>query len=128
MNILVVDDVPAIVELVCVSLRRGGHTTVAAHCVDDARRALTADGPFDLVLTDMQMPAGTGVDVLRACVGGESPAPAMLVMTGQASARQIAEAFALGARAVLKKPFCKRQLLDAVTSAARPPVPAGAMA
>lgn len=119
LKILVVDDVADIAGLICVALRRAGHSAIGATSVDGARKAIGDDGPFDLVLTDMRMAPGTGVDVLRACVQQASPVPVMLVMTGYANPALLAEAMELGVLGVLRKPFRMHQVVDAVTFAAQ---------
>ncbi|MCW5746493.1 MAG: response regulator [Alphaproteobacteria bacterium] len=111
MNILVVDDEPEIVEEVCGFLQRRGFQPIAADGVTAAREALDATAAIDIVLTDMRMPTGSGLDVLQSCLQRE-PRPAMLVMTGQASEDEIRSAMDVGASAVLRKPLSLRQLLE----------------
>lgn len=111
MKVLVVDDEPDIVEEVCGFLRRRGFQPIAADGVISARDALAAGSPIDIVLTDMRMPPGSGLEVLESCMSHE-PRPAMLVMTGQASEDEIAGALKIGAATVFPKPLPLRSLLE----------------
>ena len=115
MKALVVDDEQEIVDEVCAFLNRRGHQAVGAGGVDEACRSLDANGPFDVVLTDMRMSPGTGLDVIRACNQLHEPRPAMFLLTGQASAEQIGEATKEGVASVLSKPVAFRTLLDIMT-------------
>ena len=112
MKALVVDDEQEIVEEVCGFLKRRGYQAVGVGGVDEARRSLDTDGPFDVVLTDMRMSPGTGLDVIRACNQLHEPRPAMLLLTGQASPEQIGEATKEGVASVLTKPLAFRALLQ----------------
>lgn len=111
MNVLVVDDEPDIVAEVCGFLQRRGFKPIAADGVMAARQALDGAVPIDIVLTDMRMPPGSGLEVLQNCVGRD-PRPAMLVMTGQASEDEIAGAVKIGAATVFPKPLSLRTLLE----------------
>jgi CheY-like chemotaxis protein len=111
MNILLVDDEEAIVEELGRFLRRRGHEVVAAGGVDAALRALDNDGPFDVVLTDLRMPDGTGLDVVRACRARPHPRPAALVMSGHAGRADIAQAREDGALHFFPKPVSLPELM-----------------
>ena len=113
MRILVVDDESCIVDEVCDFLRRRGHETVAAGGVEEASRALQTTAPFDVVLTDMKMPQGSGLDVLRAGTRS-APRPTTLLMTGQADDGDVERATAEGALSVLSKPLSLRKIVEAL--------------
>jgi two-component system response regulator PilR (NtrC family) len=127
MKILVIDDEEDIVVELGSFLRRRGHEVTGAGSVGAALRALGIRGPFDVVLTDLRMPDGCGLDVLRACAALRAPQPATLVMSGHADASHFALARTLGAFDVFSKPVALRSLLQTLKDieAARPrePVP-----
>ena len=114
MRILVVDDESYIVDEVCDFLRRRGHEPVAAGSVEEAAGLLAAEPPFDVVLTDMKMPQGSGLDVLRACNRSGPPRPTTLLMTGQSDDGDVERATAEGALSVLWKPLSLRKILEAL--------------
>lgn len=113
MKILVVDDEIPIVEELCSLLKRRGHEVAGADGVEAARAAIEGGEAFDLVLTDMRMGPGSGVDVLRLCNRQPDP-PAKLIMTGMASAVEIGRALAEGALSILAKPLSLRVLSNAL--------------
>ena len=61
---LVVDDEPDIRELLTITLERMGLGVAAVGDVAAARRSLGAER-FNLVLTDMKLPDGNGLDLLQ---------------------------------------------------------------
>jgi CheY-like chemotaxis protein len=114
MRILVVDDESCIVDEVCDFLRRRGHDPVAAGGVEEAAQTLQTTPPFDVVLTDMKMPQGSGLDVLRACNRSGPPRPTTLLMTGQSDDGDVERATAEGALSVLWKPLSLRKIIEAL--------------
>ncbi|MBP1607627.1 MAG: two component, sigma54 specific, transcriptional regulator, Fis family, partial [Acidobacteria bacterium] len=62
-HILVVDDEDAQRHVLAGFLRKRGHEVSAAGSVDEALK-LAATRSLDLVLTDLRMPAKTGIDLL----------------------------------------------------------------
>ncbi|WP_178133469.1 response regulator [Vineibacter terrae] len=114
MRILIVDDESCIVDEVCDFLRRRGHEPVPAGSVEEAARTLDTAPPFDVVLTDMKMPQGSGLDVLRACNRTRPPRPTTLLMTGQSDDGDVERATAEGALSVLWKPLSLRRIVEAL--------------
>src|SRR5258708_28681879 len=63
-HILVVDDEKSLCELLEITFRKDGHRVEVANGVDAARRKLEG-ALFDIVISDIRMPGGTGLDLLR---------------------------------------------------------------
>ncbi len=126
MRILVIDDEEDIVVELGSFLRRRGHEAAGAGSVGAALRALGVRGPFDVVLTDLCMPDGSGLDMLRACAALPAPQPVTLLMSGHADASHFAMARTLGAFGVFPKPVPLRSLLQTLKDieGARPGEPA----
>jgi DNA-binding NtrC family response regulator len=118
-RILVVDDEPAIRELVAEYLRGRGLEVAVAPDAERACAALEEDRP-DIVLTDLKLPAMDGIGVLRAATAAGVPG---VLMTGYGTVETAIEAFAAGARDYVLKPFRLRELhgvlLRALDAAAR---------
>ncbi|MGA2260425.1 MAG: response regulator [Acidobacteriota bacterium] len=71
----------------------------------EAERALGAENdPFDLVLTDLKLPGGSGMDVLKAAHTRSSDT-LVTIITGYASLETAIEAIRLGAYDYITKPF-----------------------
>jgi EAL domain-containing protein (putative c-di-GMP-specific phosphodiesterase class I) len=73
---------------------------------------------FDVVVSDIQMPGMTGVDLLRAIRTSDLDVPVIL-MTGAPSVETAIEALNLGALKYLPKPTSSEVLLESVERAAR---------
>jgi two-component system, NtrC family, response regulator PilR len=102
-DILVVDDEPSIREFLEIFLRREGYRPTL---VQDAFSAIAmlAEKDFDIVLTDLRMPKGSGMDVLNWVT--ENKANTMvLMMTAFATTENALEAMKGGAYDYIIKPF-----------------------
>lgn len=111
-RILVVDDDEAIRRFVGRALRELGNVVVEAEDVRSARSALESEA-FDLVLTDLRLPGGSGLGFLDGLRDDVSRAP-VVVMTGLTSEDVADVAFGLGAYGFLSKPFTAAELAVAV--------------
>ncbi len=76
---------------------------------DQARELLRSEPTFDLVITDLKLPVGSGVDVLRQA-RAKNPSGYVVFMTGFASLESAIEAVRLGAFEYLVKPFSLGEL------------------
>jgi len=102
-RILVVDDERSMQEFLEIFLRREGYDVLTAGDVDTAVAQLESD-EVDLVLTDMQMPGKTGLDLILA--GREvSPETIMVVVTAFGTTDSAIAAMKEGAYDYLTKPF-----------------------
>ncbi len=73
--------------------------------VPEAKRVLLAEvPPFDLVLADLKLPGGTGLDVLKTAHARSSDT-LITIITGYASLETAIEAIRLGAYDYMTKPF-----------------------
>jgi DNA-binding response OmpR family regulator len=111
--ILVVDDDPAALKLLELALGRGGHSVAVAKDVTTGKRAVRA-GIYDLMILDVFLPDGSGLDLLqflRADLGSALP---VLLLTGQRQSGFHTRAEAAGASGYLTKPFNLVDLLAEV--------------
>lgn len=107
-RILVVDDEPAIRDILVTSLSMEGHSCVSAEDGRVALSRLTAD-PFDLVITDIKMPVMDGLSLLRRLVA-DFPDTAVLMATSVADIGIAIEALTAGAYDYVIKPFNLKRL------------------
>ena len=94
-HLLVVDDEPAARTTLSLLLRKRGHHVAEAPDVVTATKRL-GDEVFDLVVTDLRMPDGDGLDVLRAAKI-HAPETEVILLTAYAEWKSAKEAIRLGA-------------------------------
>ncbi len=114
-NILVVDDEPSARHTLALLLRKRGHRVREADGLTAALSGL-AHEVFDLVLTDLRMPDGDGLDVLRAVRARRQDTPVVLV-TAYAGWESAMEAIRLGALEHCEKGDSPDDLLQQVEAA-----------
>jgi two-component system cell cycle sensor histidine kinase/response regulator CckA len=109
--VLLVEDEPDVRDIVAEILRRHGHSVLPVDGVDAVRRLLASAPPrLDLLLTDLVLADGTGLEAARL-VAGFAPDVPVLYMSGYS------EAVFSGDQPVdhlLRKPFTSAGLLDAL--------------
>jgi two-component system response regulator PilR (NtrC family) len=102
-RILVVDDEQSMREFLEILFRREGYEVVTAGSVDGALAALESDD-FELVITDIQMPERSGLDLLRAA-REVSPDTLFVMITAFATTETAIAAMKEGAYDYITKPF-----------------------
>ena len=113
-RVLVIDDEKPICDFCAIALERIPHLTVTTEHRAKAALKLCESGKFDLVLTDLNMPGTSGVEVLRL-VKETSPDTPVVVMTGYPSVDNSVECLRLGASDYVLKPLLLEDLLSTVT-------------
>jgi two-component system, OmpR family, response regulator QseB len=111
-RILVIEDDAGIRAMLERGLRVGGHEATMAQDVSSGRRAWSSD-PFDLVLLDVMLPDGDGIDLLaeRRAAGDGTPT---VLLTAREEAELKERASLAGASAYLPKPFAYAELLACI--------------
>lgn len=116
LEILVVDDMAEVRELVGLCLRAAGHRVHDADCGDAAVRILQ-ERHLDLVITDVLMPDGDGLDVITQA-RRLSSVPRVIAISGggryMTGTDCLRVAQGMGADGVLMKPFNRAQLFAAI--------------
>ncbi len=102
-RVLVVDDEPAIVELLAELLADDGLSVDTADCAEDAWE-LIQGSRFDLLVTDKNLPGESGVDLVARVRHAGISLPSVLI-TGYPSIASVTEAFKHGVADYLAKPF-----------------------
>jgi two-component system, NtrC family, response regulator AtoC len=115
-RILIVEDEEGVRAFLAEALERDGHEITEAH---DAHEGLArvAEGDFDLVLTDLRMPRGDGMDIVRAVRTG-SPDVEVIVLTAFGAVKSAVEAMRMGAFDYLEKPVSSPADLRKLVAAA----------
>ena len=120
-KVLVIDDEPDLLELLELTLSRMGLDTIRAESVGEAIRLLDRD-TFDLCLTDMRLPDGDGLELLKHIAENHGNTP-VAVITAYGSTENAVQALKAGAFDYLAKPIKLEQLRPLVTSALKLPRP-----
>ena len=114
-SILVVDDEPDLRTLYELTLLREGYRVATAGTVQEARTLLQAQR-FDVVISDMRLPDGFGMELLQELQAQQRP-ERCIVMTAYGSAENAVEALRSGAFDYLTKPVDPKQFRLVVASA-----------
>jgi two-component system phosphate regulon response regulator PhoB len=118
-KILIVEDEPAIRELLALNLRHAGFEPVHAPDAAAARREIDAALP-DLVLLDWMLPDMTGVEVVRKLRADTRTRHLPVIMlTARSAESDKLGGFAAGADDYVTKPFSPRELVARVRALLR---------
>lgn len=119
--LLVVDDDPAVRELLSKALTAAGYLVDVA--VDGASAlARLSEKAYDLMITDLKMPGQDGLSLIRQARLTTQGLP-VIVITGYSSEATAIEAINLGVAGYLTKPFRLPRILAATARALGEPVP-----
>jgi len=112
MKILLVEDERMTRVALTATLRKEGHTVTPCPDGHTALEALRS-GPWDLVLTDLNLPGPGGLDILQEA-SQAYPAPRVIIMTAYASTETAVQALRMGAYDYITKPFQTDEILARV--------------
>jgi len=109
-RLLIVDDEPGLRDMLCILMQREGFDVRAFAGFQAAAEALrTAPTPYDVVLTDLMMPDGSGLDLLPLAKERRSQTEVIL-MTAHSTIEAAIEAMRRGAYDFVTKPFGTAEL------------------
>ncbi|MDK2816490.1 MAG: two-component system, OmpR family, alkaline phosphatase synthesis response regulator PhoP [Moorella sp. (in: firmicutes)] len=115
-KVLIVDDEPAILELVSFNLQQAGFTTVTASDGAEALQKAAKEKP-DLIILDVMLPKVDGFEVCRSLrARGNTP---ILMLTARREEIDRVLGLELGADDYLTKPFSPRELVARVRAILR---------
>lgn len=118
-NILLVEDEPAIQELICANLLRAGHHVVRASDAEGALRLLRDTLP-DLVLLDWMLPGMPGIELARRLRGDERTRGIPIIMlTARGEEHDRVLGLETGADDYVTKPFSPRELVARIKAVLR---------
>jgi len=96
------------------TLASAGHDVDVAPGISDGRKLL-ADGRYDVVLLDLNLPDGNGLDLLRDIKRELGATVSVLVLTGMRQEDAVVRGLELGADDYVTKPFSPPELLARVS-------------
>jgi two-component system response regulator PilR (NtrC family) len=102
-NLLIVDDEASLRDFLSIVFEEEGWRVETAGSLSESRIALARNEP-DLVLCDLMLPDGSGIDLLRE-IKASSPSVAVVMITAHTSTKSAVEALKAGAFDYIAKPF-----------------------
>jgi len=118
-NILLVEDEPAIQELIAANLTRAGHTVVRAADAETAQR-IVRDALPDLVLLDWMLPGISGIELAKRLRAEERTRSIPIIMlTARSDEADKIAGLEIGADDYITKPFSPRELVARIKALLR---------
>ena len=109
-RILIIDDEKLIRESLTHLLTGAGYRVEVAGRVDDAKVQIAKE-VYDLILIDLRLPDGSGIDLMRHIHDQINYAPLCIMMTAYGSVDTAVEAMKYGAYDYINKPFKSKEIL-----------------
>lgn len=124
-KILVIEDEPAVLNMIRTMLTRSGYACEATldgrEALEWYQQALTSQEPFDACIVDLTSKAGLGAPEILSELRGMHPEVKAIVTTGHTFDPIVQEATAHGFSAALPKPYTLDQLLNVLSNVLLPP-------
>ena len=118
-NILLVEDEPAIQELIAANLNRAGHHVVRAADAESAQRIVREALP-DLILLDWMLPGASGIELARRLRADErTRAIPIIMLTARGEEQDKVTGLETGADDYITKPFSPRELVARIKAVLR---------
>lgn len=118
-KILLLEDDPVLGKGLQVHLQTAGYDVTWETHLDKAR-ATNAQGAFDLLLLDVNLPDGSGFDLVKEVRNKGSRQP-VLMLTARSDEDSVVAGFESGANDYIRKPFSNRELIARIQSHLKEP-------
>lgn len=115
MKVIVIEDNPVYNDYVCNLLKKGGFDTVQAYRLSAAKKQLAKEEEDDIVLSDLRLPDGECIDLLRWMRMEEKRQP-FIVMTDYAEVHSAVESMKLGSADYIPKRLVEDKLVPLIRS------------
>lgn len=115
--ILVVEDDMTLARELGDALAAQGRAVIHAHDAVQARSVLAANPAIPVVIADLQLPGEDGLHLARSLRQGGGAAPAVILITAQATIEDVEAALRAGVADFLRKPFSVVEVMEAVEAA-----------
>ena len=118
-TILIVEDEPAIAELIEVTLKRSGHKTLRANSVEEAVQLIDQAIP-DLALIDWMLPGLSGIDLIKRVRSNKrTQSIPVIMLTAKADEDDKLTGLDKGADDYITKPFSPKELVARIKAVLR---------
>lgn len=115
-KVLVVDDEETVLDVVCGYLGVAGYQSFKASDAQLALKQLEANPDMKIIVTDLDMPGLSGLDLLTM-IKKNDPLSEIIIVTGYADQDLILKALKEGAIDFIRKPFTMQEILDSMQKA-----------
>lgn len=117
-KVLLIDDDPTMVRLLTKIIERSfsGRLELVSQTDPHQARAWIEDNVVDVLLTDLEMPAVNGLQLLR-CAKHRNPSAQVFFITGHSTLHALTEALEFGATDYLLKPIDQAELIELLETA-----------
>ena len=122
MDLLIVDDEASLRDFLTIVFEEDGCRVETADSLAEARAAVQKHEP-DLILCDLMLPDGSGLELLRE-VKAQNPSVAIIMITAHTSAKSAVEALKAGAFDYIAKPISLKQLIQEIVHQSSPEIEA----
>jgi DNA-binding response OmpR family regulator len=113
-KILVCDDDPVILNVVYTKLKSENFGEVVRAIDGKQGIDLISENHFDLIITDLQMPLQTGLDLALYVRRQQKKNTPIIVLSSEGLENVVMEAFEIGVNDFVTKPFSVKELVDKV--------------
>lgn len=110
MNILLVEDSPDLADAITEFLSTHGHIVNWANSLKQAK-TFVASGQYAIVILDLSLPDGNGLDLIKEDIGKLTSTPAVIITTAKDQIHDRIKGLNQGADDYLVKPFDLNELL-----------------
>ena len=118
-TVMVVEDEPAIQELVTFNLKQAGHNVVPAQSAEQAQRLIKEAIP-DLILLDWMLPGASGIEFAkRLKTEGYTKDIPIIMLTARGEEQDRIRGLETGADDYVSKPFSPRELMARIKAVLR---------
>jgi two-component system phosphate regulon response regulator PhoB len=118
-TVMVVEDEPAIQELVAFNLKQAGHNVVPAQSAEQAQRLIKEAIP-DLILLDWMLPGASGIEFARRLKSeGYTKDIPIIMLTARGEEQDRIRGLETGADDYVSKPFSPRELMARIKAVLR---------
>lgn len=125
-NVLIVEDEPAIAELLCVNLRHAGFTPQAAGSAEEAQRIIRGVLP-DVLVLDWMLPGTSGLNLARGLrADARTKDLPIIMLTARSAEEDTVLGLEAGADDYLTKPFSPKELTARIRAVLRRRAPQSA--
>jgi len=124
-RVLVIEDDAAIRRGILHALRFQGYDTLEAGAYAEGLEQAIS-GEYDLILLDLVLPGGDGLDILKEARARRGPLP-VIILTARGEEEDRVRGLKLGADDYVIKPFSVKELLERPHQLMNLPVPGGSL-